>query len=165
MALLLAALFLAPAVGLAAVRTAAKRAAAIAPAAKPDSSAAAPVPAPAPPKDTSSCRKLPAGRRVVRLNLKPETSIGDLVAWISAVTCKQFIVPTTIGAESKKVTVYAPELMTAEEAYRLFIGALDSAGLTVYRDGRFLHVIEAGKAKTSPIPLCIGNDSAVPCTQ
>jgi len=106
-------------------------------------------------KDVSSCRKLPAGRRIVKLNLKPETSVSDLVAWISAVTCKPFIVPSALGADTRKVTVYAPEPMTPEEAYQLFLGALDSVGLTVYRDGRFLRVIEVARAKTSPIPLLL----------
>jgi hypothetical protein len=89
----------------------------------------------------------------VKLNLKPETSVSDLVAWIAAVTCKPFIVPSALGADARKVTVYAPEPMTPEEAYQLFLGALDSVGLTVYRDGRFLRVIEVARAKTSPIPL------------
>ena len=65
----------------------------------------------------------------MKLNLKPDTELGDLIAWISSITCKQFLLPGTIPANSKKVTVVAPELITPEEAYRLFLGALDSAGL------------------------------------
>jgi general secretion pathway protein D len=165
-ALLLAGACLAPGIGFSAERGTARPPAPAAPASAMPAPGSSPAAAsPSEPKDVSSCRKLPAGRRIVKLNLKPETSVGDLVAWISAVTCKPFIFPAGIGAESKKVTVYAPELMTAEEAYRLFLGALDSVGLTLYRDGKFLHVIEVGKAKTSPIPLCIGDDSGDRCTK
>jgi hypothetical protein len=100
-----------------------------------------------------SCRKFPAGRRIVKLNLKPDTELADLVAWISSITCKQFILPGNVASTSKKVTIYAPQLITPEEAYRLFLDALDSVGLTVERTGRFLQIIETAKAKSSPIPF------------
>jgi general secretion pathway protein D len=112
---------------------------------------AAGVPRPA----AGECRKLPAGKRIVRLNLKPETNVADLVAWISAITCKQFLVPGELGT-GKTVTVFSPQLLTREEAYRLFLDALDSVGLTVYPSGPFLRVIEAGAAKSSPIPFIAG---------
>ena len=85
----------------------------------------------------SGCSRLPAGKRVVKLNLKPETDVADLVAWISVITCRQFVLPD-VPASHAKVTIVAPSLITAGEAYRLFLDALDSVGLTVYPDGRFL---------------------------
>ncbi len=100
-----------------------------------------------------SCRKFPAGKRIVKLNLKPDTELADLVAWISSITCKQFILPGNVASTSKKVTIYAPQLITPEEAYRLFLDALDSVGLTVERTGRFVQIIETAKAKSSPIPF------------
>jgi len=71
-------------------------------------------------KDFNTCKKFPAGKRIVKLNLKPDTELGDLIAWISSITCRQFLLPGTIPANSKKVTVVAPELITPEEAYKLF---------------------------------------------
>ncbi len=100
-----------------------------------------------------SCRKFPAGKRIVKLNLKPDTELADLVAWISAITCKQFILPGNVASASKKVTIFAPQLITPEEAYRLFLDALDSVGLTVERTGRSMQIIETTKAKSSPIPF------------
>ncbi len=100
-----------------------------------------------------SCRKFPAGKRIVKLNLKPDTELADLVAWISSITCKQFILPGNVASTSKKVTIYAPQLITPEEAYRLFLDALDSVGLTIERTGRLLQIIETAKAKSSPIPF------------
>ena len=100
----------------------------------------------------ASCSKLPAGKRIVKLNLKPETEVGDLVAWISAITCKQFIVPD-LAASHAKVTIVAPSLITPREAYRLFLNALDSVGLTVLPQGSFLRILETAKVKTYPIPV------------
>ncbi len=112
-------------------------------------------------KEFNSCKKFPAGKRIVKLNLKPDTELGDLISWISSITCKQFLLPGTIPSNSKKVTIVAPELITPEEAYRLFLGALDSVGLTVQPDGKVLRIIETANAKTSPIPL-FGMDSDIP---
>jgi type II secretory pathway component GspD/PulD (secretin) len=107
----------------------------------------------APAEAVTSCRKLPAGKRIVKLNLKPDTNVADLVAWISSITCRQFILPGSIPGTSKTVTIVSPQLLTPEEAYRLFLDALDSVGLTVYRQDAFYRVIESSKAVHSPIPF------------
>ena len=65
-------------------------------------------------KEFNSCKKFPSGKRIVKLNLKPDTELGDLISWISSITCKQFLLPGTIPANSKKVTIVAPELITPE---------------------------------------------------
>jgi hypothetical protein len=113
----------------------------------------------------NACRKLPPGKRIVKLNLKPETSVADLVSWIASITCKPFIVPSTTGAESKKVTIVSPELITPEEAYRLFVNALDSVGLTVYQTGKFERVIETPKVKTAPLPFCVIDGDSYDCVR
>jgi len=101
-----------------------------------------------------TCRRLPAGTRL-KLTLKPNTELVDLVAWISAITCKQFVIPGTIPPQSKTVTIIAPQMMTPGDAYQLFLGALDSVGLTVYADGDILRVIETSKIKSAPIPVYV----------
>ncbi|MBC8132009.1 MAG: hypothetical protein H7X95_03435, partial [Deltaproteobacteria bacterium] len=98
-------------------------------------------------REFNSCHKFPANKRIVKLNMKPETELGDLISWISSITCKQFLLPGTIPANSKKVTVIAPQLITPEEAYRLFLAALDSVGLTVQESGKFFRIIETVKAR------------------
>jgi general secretion pathway protein D len=112
-------------------------------------------------KEFNSCKKFPAGKRVVKLNMKPDTELGDLIAWISSITCRQFLLPGTIPANSKKVTIVAPQLITPEEAYRLFLAALDSVGLTVEASGKFLRIIETLRAKSTSIPV-YGEDSDMP---
>ena len=101
-----------------------------------------------------SCRKLPEGKRL-RLNLKPNTELIDLVSWISAITCKHFIVPGSIPSQGKTVTIIAPQPITAAEAYDLFLAALDSVGLTVYPTCGVLRVIETSRIKSAPIPIVI----------
>ena len=106
------------------------------------------------PPGGDSCRKLPEGKRL-RLNLKPNTELIDLVSWISAITCKHFIVPGSIPSQGKTVTIIAPQPITAAEAYDLFLAALDSVGLTVYPTGGVLRVIETSRVKSAPIPIVI----------
>ena len=109
-----------------------------------------------------SCRRLPEGKRL-RLNLKPNTELVDLISWISAITCKHFIIPGTIPSQGKTVTIIAPQPITAAEAYDLFLDALDSVGFTVYSSGRVLRVIETSKIRSVPIPFEI--DRKAPADQ
>ena len=101
-----------------------------------------------------SCRQLPPGKRL-KLNLKPKTDLVDLVSWISAITCKQFIVPGSIPPQSRTVTIVAPRTITVAEAYNLFLAALNSVALTVYSSHGVLHVVETAKIKFMPIPVQI----------
>lgn len=88
--------------------------------------------------------KGPPGKRVVAFNLAPQTTLVDLVAWISSVVCEPFLLPGTIATENKTLTTIAPERMTREQAYRFFLGALDSVGLTVERAGQLQRIVEIG---------------------
>jgi general secretion pathway protein D len=112
-------------------------------------------------REFNSCHKFPPNRRIVKLNMKPETELGDLLSWISSITCKQFLLPGTIPGNSKKVTIIAPQLITPEEAYRLFLAALDSVGLTVQESGKFYRIIETPKAKANA-PLSASDGESYP---
>jgi hypothetical protein len=104
-------------------------------------------------KDFNTCRKSPARKGLVKVNLKPDTNVDDLVVWISSITCREFVWSEAIATRSKKVTIVAPLLMTPRQAFNLFLDALDSVGLTVEPSGRFWRIIETGKVKSTPIPL------------
>lgn len=104
-------------------------------------------------KDFDACRRLPSGKRVVQVTLKPETDVGHLVVWISSITCKAFVWSDAIGASRRRITFVSPTLVTPEQAFRLFLDALNSVGLTVEPSGTFFQLIETAKAKTRPIPL------------
>jgi general secretion pathway protein D len=100
----------------------------------------------------NECLRLPLDRRV-RVTLKPETEITDVIAWISSATCKGFIIATGLQLAGRKVTVFSPEEISAAEAYRLFLALLESAQLTVEPAGRFLRVIEAAKSARALLPI------------
>jgi hypothetical protein len=123
-----------------------------------------------PPLESNGCQRMPAHKRVVKLNLKPETDIVDLISWISSITCRQFLLSGSIPASSKKVTVYSPQLITPDEAYKLFLSALDTVGLTVQQSGGFYRVIETTKIKSTAVDfygadgklLYDGSDASAP---
>ena len=106
-------------------------------------------------KEFNQCSKLPPGKRI-KLTLKPESELNELLAWISGMTCTQFIVPSTI--RSQKVTIISPMPITAAEGYRLFLGALESVGLTVVPAGGFLKIIETTQAKEGVSASSGGDD-------
>ena len=104
-------------------------------------------------EDFNSCRKRSDRKRLVRLTLKPDTNVDDLVVWISSITCREFVWPEAIAARNRKVTILAPLPMTPKQAFGLFLDALDSIGLTVETSGKFWRIIETHKVKSTPIPL------------
>lgn len=97
----------------------------------------------------NTCQKIPRGKRVVKMNLKPDVELPELVAWISSITCKSFVLPSNLAAGGKKITFITQGAMTRDEAYAAFLTALDSVGLTVARGPGYLKIIETSKAKTS----------------
>lgn len=113
-------------------------------------------------EEVAGCRRLPGKKAIVKLNLKPETEIPDLIAWIASITCRQFLVPGTVLASTKKVTIYSPLPITADGAYQLFLTGLDSVGLTVQESGKFFRIIETSKAKSTAVPLFGFNGERLP---
>ena len=101
----------------------------------------------------NTCRKVPAGKRAVKVNLKPEVELPELVAWISSITCKSFVIPGHLSAGGKKITLVTQGAMTPKEAFGAFLTALDSVGLTVEHGPGYLKIIETSKAKSSSLPI------------
>src|SRR5262249_27526431 len=66
----------------------------------------------------------------------------EAVGWISSVLCKPFLLPGPIVVENQMLTLVATRRMKPEEAYRVFLGALNSVGLMVVRDGLLLRIAE-----------------------
>ncbi|MDX2021508.1 MAG: type II secretion system secretin GspD [Deltaproteobacteria bacterium] len=129
------------------------------PPAPPPAAAVAPAPAAGPgvvelpgEKEFNSCKKLPE-KRIVKLNLKPDTELSELIGWISSITCTQFLIPSTTNIQGKKLTIISPQLITPREAYRLFLSAIESVGLTVEPSDRFLRIIETNRARFTQLPF------------
>ena len=93
---------------------------------------------------SGDCQKVPPQKKI-KVTLKQETDVGELVAWASALSCKKVLLPKTL--QDRKVTLYAPDTMTAEQGWPLFLAALNSVGLTVLPSGDSLVVSETLRAK------------------
>lgn len=126
----------------------------------------APPPPPPPPAPTgpstslpitemgfNTCQKVPAGKRVVKMNLKPDVELPELVAWISSITCKSFVLPGHLSAGGKKLTFVTQGMLTRDEAYAAFLSALDTVGLAVEKGPGYYKIIEASKAKSGSLPV------------
>ena len=99
------------------------------------------------------CKRPPAGKHVVPVSLKPDTDVTHLILWISSITCKSFVWSGALAVGNRRVTVVVPALVTREQAFQLFLDALNSVGLTVQPSDGFSQIIETARAKSKPIPL------------
>ncbi len=97
-----------------------------------------------------SCKKR-AGQ--VAVTFKPETELKDLITWVMGFTCKNFILDPRIVSTGKKVTVIAPNKMSSNEAYRVFLVALSTMGLTIVPKGNVLRIVESATAKSETVPI------------
>jgi general secretion pathway protein D len=97
---------------------------------------------------------------MVSVSFKPEIELKDLITWAMGFTCKNFIFDTGITSRSKKLTIIAPNKLSAEDAYRLFLVGLSSMGLTVVPKGKVLKIVEASQAKSETVPIKKGTPGA-----
>ncbi|MBI2608377.1 MAG: type II secretion system secretin GspD [Deltaproteobacteria bacterium] len=95
----------------------------------------------------------------VRMNF-PNTTLKKLVEHMNRITGRNFIFdpgvlggaasgPSRFGAkpgEGPTITILAPEEMTVEEAYRVFLTALEMKGLTIIPSGKFLKIVSVSDA-------------------
>jgi general secretion pathway protein D len=102
--------------------------------------------------DAGPCKAPPAAAKL-KVSLKPDTEIADLIVWYANLTCTSLLLSNGVATAGKKVTLLTPTPVTRAELHRLFIAALDSVGLTVEPDGRFLRVIESARARHSNTPV------------
>jgi general secretion pathway protein D len=96
----------------------------------------------------------PPGTRIT-FNLE-DAELTDLVRLISSITGKAFIIPNK--ARQIKATVFAPEKVTAAEAYRAFLSILELNGMAVVPSGRYLKIVESQGVEAKTIPLLINEN-------
>jgi general secretion pathway protein D len=89
----------------------------------------------------------------VAVTFKPETELKDLITWVMGFTCKNFILDPRVVSTGKKVTVIAPNKMSSTEAYRVFLVALSTMGLTIVPKGNVLRIVESAMAKSETVPI------------
>lgn len=110
---------------------------------------------------TQECKKYPPGRKF-KWELRGEVDLMTMLNAVSPMMCRPFVVPGNV--RQSKVTIIAPDTMTAPEAYRMFLSALETMGLTVQPQGRVLKIIDSNRAKESAIPI-YKNDGSDPPAQ
>ena len=96
----------------------------------------------------------------IRAYFKPDTELKDLVTWMMGFSCKTVILGAGVDAGTK-VTILAPNPMTAKQAMKLFTDAVDAAGFVVQDKGDNL-VIKLGPS--SPRPCSGASATAAPKT-
>jgi len=104
------------------------------------------------------CRPLPPRVRV-KMNFN-EAEVIEIVQWISKQTCKNFIIGD--GIRGGKITILSNTAVTAAEAYRAFLSALNVNNMTVVQVGNFLKVQMKRDAAKDTIPTYIGEEVDIP---
>src|SRR3978361_1215641 len=89
----------------------------------------------------------------IAVTFKPEVELKDLITFVIGFTCKNFILDPRIVSTGKKVTIIAPLKMSQQEAYRVFLVALSTMGLTVVPKGNIMRIVESATAKSETIPI------------
>ncbi|MEO8551319.1 MAG: type II secretion system secretin GspD, partial [Kofleriaceae bacterium] len=92
----------------------------------------------------------------VSVTFKPETELKDLVTWVMGFTCRDFMFDPSYVQRGKKVTIIAPNTMSAPEAYRVFLVALSTIGLTVVQKGNIYRIVESATARAETVPIVHG---------
>ncbi|MGC6417255.1 MAG: type II secretion system secretin GspD [Bradymonadia bacterium] len=80
-----------------------------------------------------------------------EHDIADVVWLIGCLTQQNIILPKSI--KGKKITIWAPQKVTKQEAYRAFLTALETNGLTISRQGKFIRIIDIKDFARASDPL------------
>ena len=91
----------------------------------------------------------------ITFNLE-DAELTDLVRLISSITGKAFIIPNK--ARQIKATVFAPEKVTAAEAYRAFLSILELNGMAIVPSGRYLKIVESQGVEAKTLPLLINEN-------
>ncbi|MCC6648017.1 MAG: type II secretion system secretin GspD [Polyangiaceae bacterium] len=104
--------------------------------------------------------KTPGG--AVQVNFS-DVDLPDLLQWISGITGRRFIYGAKV--RSIKVTLYSPHPVSVDEAYKVFLVALDTNGLTVIPHGRFLKIIETTGGVHGHVTPVYGAGQPVPAEE
>ncbi|MDE0207278.1 MAG: type II secretion system secretin GspD [Candidatus Tectomicrobia bacterium] len=99
----------------------------------------------------------PAEGNKIQLNFR-DVEILTVINLMSELTGKNFLIDGNVRG---KVTLIAPQPVTIEEAYQVFLSILEIQGFTVVPQGPVIKVIPSADIKDSPIPTTT-DDGALP---
>src|SRR3972149_478657 len=111
-------------------------------------------PAPASPADQVDISKFRPGQDYVTLNFS-NIDIAALVKVMSELTRKNFIIDERVTG---KVTLMTPTKISPDEAYQVFLSALEIKGFTPVEDGRVVRIISTASARQSGLKVVPDGD-------
>jgi general secretion pathway protein D len=124
----------------------------------PTSAATASAPAPtasAAPADKIELKKIKSADNYVTLNFT-NIDINALIKVMSELTRRNFILDEKVAG---KVTIMTPTKMSPDEAYQVFLSALEIKGFTTMEDGSVTRIIPAAMARQSGIKVFQDGDT------
>lgn len=96
------------------------------------------------------CKKIPLDAKI-RLDFN-EINLGDLTKFISCVTEQNFLLTGGVN-RAATVSILSPKPVSAYEAYKAYLSALEANGLTVVPNGKFLEIVNSGESKSRGGPI------------
>ena len=84
--------------------------------------------------------------------------ILNVIRLMSELTGKNFLVDGNVRG---KVTLIAPEPVSLDEAYQVFLSILEIQGFTVVPQGPVIKVIPSADIKDNPVPTATDEESAL----
>jgi general secretion pathway protein D len=112
-------------------------------------------PAPASSADQPDISKFRPGQDYITLNFS-NIDIAALVKVMSELTRKNFIIDERVTG---KVTLMTPTKISPDEAYQVFLSALEIKGFTAVEDGRVVRIIPTASARQSGLKVIPGGGS------
>lgn len=112
---------------------------------------------PATPKaaaNAAETRKIKPGRDFIALNFT-NIDISALVKVMSELTRKNFIIDEKVAG---KVTLMTPTKISQEEAYQVFLSALEIKGFTAVEDGMVTRIVPTAMARQSGLKVLHDGD-------
>ena len=73
-----------------------------------------------------------------------DVDIPVLVRFISEITGKNFVLDETIKKQGGKISVYSPTKVTTDQAYSMFVAAMEVARLAVVPKGNVYQIVQMG---------------------
>ena len=94
----------------------------------------------------------------IQLNFR-DVELVNVIRLMSHLTGKNFLLDGNVHG---KVTLIAPEPVSIDEAYQVFLSLLDIQGFTVVPQGAVIKIIPSADVKDNPVPTVADEDGALP---
>ena len=108
-------------------------------------------------EEAAAGAEAPDSANKIQLNFR-DVEILNVIRLMSELTGKNFLVDGNVRG---KVTLIAPEPVSIDEAYQVFLSILGIQGFTVVPQGPVIKVIPSADIKDSPIPTATDEEGAL----